>query len=68
MASFFVDAFFGFVANNADFFSGNLGVDDLSGNFYAFDFGGADGGFVTVDNQKSASFELFGAFREEVHP
>ena len=68
MAVFFVDALLGFVADDADFIAFDFGLDDFGRDFDSLDFGRANRGLVAVNHEQSTSLELFGAFREEVHP
>ena len=68
MADFFVDAFFAFVADHAEFFALYwLFVGDFCFDCHVFDCRLAYLGFFAVDNKQRIKSELFCAFREEVH-
>lgn len=68
MAVFGVDALFGVIADDPDFFAFNYCFFDFGRDLYSFDFGRTNGGFIAIDDKKGGQLELFSAFREEVHP
>jgi len=65
MADFFMDALFALVADDAEFFASDFGLDDFGLNLGS-DWG-ADGGLVAINDEVGVEIELFGALGQEVN-